>query len=115
MLTLQCHYAFVPLDYSPAADLLRALAHPLRLELLTELRQGPRCVHELVEATGATQPLVSQHLRVLRSAGVLTAERRGREMAYSIVDTHLTHIVADAVEHTTAEGAPHEHHVHHAH
>jgi hypothetical protein len=51
---------------------------------------------------------------VLRGAGVLVTERRGREMAYSIVDSHLTHIVADAVEHTTTEGAPpHADHLHH--
>ncbi len=99
-------------DYEPAAALLRAIAHPLRLALLAELRSGAKCVHELVDATGVTQPLVSQHLRVLRNAGVLITERRGREMAYSIVDTHLTHIVADAVEHTTTEGAPHADHLH---
>ena len=109
---LQCDYVFVSTDYVPAADLLRAIAHPLRIELLLALQGGPRCVHELVDTTGATQPLVSQHLRVLRTAGVLRTERRGRETAYSIVDTHLSHIVADAVEHTTTEGAPHEHHLH---
>lgn len=100
--------------YTAAAELLKALAHPLRLEILAHLRDGPRCVHELVEHTGATQPLVSQHLRVLRAAEVLRAERRGREIAYAIVDAHLSHIVFDALEHSTQEGASHHDHLHHA-
>ena len=57
------------------------------------------CVHELVEKLGAPQPLVSQHLRVLRGAGVVRGARRGREIAYSLVDEHVAHIVADAVTH----------------
>ncbi|MEO1062808.1 MAG: metalloregulator ArsR/SmtB family transcription factor [Actinomycetota bacterium] len=97
------------------AAYLKAMAHPLRLAVLTELTDGPRCVHELVDATGATQPLVSQHLRVLRSADLLVAERRGREVVYSIVDSHIHHIVLDAVEHAASEGTQHEHHVHDAH
>jgi DNA-binding transcriptional ArsR family regulator len=116
MQTLRCDYVLVAdTDYAPAAELLKALAHPLRLQVLVLLCEGPRCVHELVEATGVAQPLVSQHLRVLRAASVLSAERRGREMAYSIVDDHLVHIVRDAVEHTNTEGAVHGQHLHHPH
>jgi DNA-binding transcriptional ArsR family regulator len=56
-------------------------------------------VHELVEATAAPQPLVSQHLRVLKGAGVVWSRRRGREIAYALTDDHIAHIVADAVSH----------------
>lgn len=86
-------------DYSGAGELLRALAAPLRIALVVELEAGPRCVHELVDALDAPQPLVSQHLRVLRSAGVVIGERRGREVVYSLADHHVAHIVADAVSH----------------
>lgn len=85
--------------YEAAGDLLRALASPLRIALVTELAAGPRCVHELVDALGAPQPLVSQHLRVLRSARLVSGQRRGREIAYSLIDEHIAHIVADAVSH----------------
>lgn len=85
--------------YEAAGELLRALAAPVRIAIVTELGAGPRCVHELVEATGAPQPLVSQHLRVLRGAGVVRGERRGREIAYSLTDEHIGHIVADAITH----------------
>ena len=108
--------------YEAAGELLRALAAPLRIAIVTELGQGPRCVHELVDALGAPQPLVSQHLRVLRGAGVVRGERRGREIAYSLTDEHIAHIVADAVSHAgedlpvtttrTADSAPSASEVH---
>lgn len=85
--------------FEGASELLRALSAPIRLAIVSELATGERCVHELVEKLGVTQPLVSQHLRVLRGAGVVRGSRRGREIAYSLVDEHVAHIVADAVSH----------------
>lgn len=82
-----------------AGDLLRALAAPVRIAIVLQLRSSPRCVHELVDALEVTQPLISQHLRVLKSAGVVRGDRRGREVVYRLVDSHLAHIVVDAVEH----------------
>jgi ArsR family transcriptional regulator len=93
-------------ELDAAAELLRAFAHPLRLAIVLEVRNGPRCVHELVETLDAGQPLVSQHLRVLRQAGVLTGERRGREIAYSIADDHVVHIALDAIEHASEGRTP---------
>ncbi len=82
-----------------AGDLLRALAAPVRIAIVLELRESDRCVHELVESLGVAQPLISQHLRVLKAAGVVRGERHGREVVYSLVDEHLAHIVVDAVTH----------------
>lgn len=86
-------------EYGAAGELLRALAAPLRIAIVTELASGGRCVHELVEALAAPQPLISQHLRVLRHAGVVRGARRGREIEYALTDDHIAHIVADAVLH----------------
>ena len=85
--------------YEAAGELLKALAAPLRIRIVTELAAGPRCVHDLVDTLGAPQPLVSQHLRVLRGAGVVRGSRRGREIAYALTDDHIARIVADAVSH----------------
>jgi len=93
-------------SYTAAGELLKALAAPLRIGIVTELAAGPRCVHELVDALGAPQPLVSQHLRVLRGAKVVRGARRGREIAYSLTDEHIAHIVADAVSHAREGAAP---------
>jgi len=89
---------------SAAADLLKALANPLRVGIVRELDAGPRCVHELVDALGVTQPLVSQHLRILRQSRLIVGQRRGRETAYALADHHVAHIVLDAINH--AEEAP---------
>jgi DNA-binding transcriptional ArsR family regulator len=86
--------------YEAAGDLLRALASPLRMRIVTELAGGPRCVHELVTTMGTPQPLVSQHLRVLRGAGMVHGSRRGREIAYSLTDARLADLVADVLSHT---------------
>ncbi len=86
-------------DLEAPSELLRALGNPHRLAIVLELGGGPRCVHELVDALGISQPLASQHLRVLRSVHVVRAQRRGREIAYSLGDEHVAHIVHDAVVH----------------
>ncbi|MGH8792438.1 MAG: ArsR/SmtB family transcription factor, partial [Stackebrandtia sp.] len=75
-------------DYQAAGELLRALSAPVRIAIVTELSSGAMCVHELVDSLESPQPLISQHLRVLRSAGVVRGERRGREIAYALTDSH---------------------------
>jgi ArsR family transcriptional regulator, zinc-responsive transcriptional repressor len=86
-----------------AGDLLRALAAPVRIAIVLQLRESQRCVHELVDALAVPQPLVSQHLRILKAAGVVAGERSGREVMYRLVDHHLADIVLAAVTHA-AEG-----------
>jgi ArsR family transcriptional regulator, zinc-responsive transcriptional repressor len=82
-----------------AGELLRALAAPVRIAIVLQLNVSQRCVHELVDALGVPQPLVSQHLKILKAAGVVAGERSGREVLYRLVDHHLAHIVVDAVAH----------------
>ena len=86
-----------------AGDLLRALAAPVRIAIVLQLRESQRCVHELVDALELPQPLVSQHLRILKAAGVVVGERAGREVHYRLVDNHLTEIVVAAVAHAGEE------------
>jgi len=68
------------------AEILKTLASPRRIEILHELARGPIEVGRLAEAIGASQPNVSQHLAVLRSAGIVEAERDGREVRYRLTD-----------------------------
>jgi DNA-binding transcriptional ArsR family regulator len=62
----------------------RALGDTNRLDLVRRLAQGPATVTELIDSTELSQPLVSWHLRRLRSAGLVTSERVGRESIYSL-------------------------------
>lgn len=93
-----------------AVEQLKALAAPLRLAVVEQLAEQPRCVHELVSILGVAQPLVSQHLRVLRSAGLVTSGRRGREVEYALSDEHVAHVVLDLLRHVDHRHAPHEDH-----
>ena len=68
------------------ADILKTLASPRRLEILHRLADGPCEVRRLASDIAASQPNVSQHLAVLRAAGLVEAERDGREVRYRLSD-----------------------------
>ncbi|MGH2428355.1 MAG: ArsR/SmtB family transcription factor [Candidatus Limnocylindria bacterium] len=68
------------------AEVLKALASPRRIEILHALGTGPIEVGRLARSLGASQPNVSQHLAVLRGAGLVEAERQGREVRYRLAD-----------------------------
>lgn len=82
-----------------AGELLRALGAPHRLAIVLHLTRGPRCVHELVDRLDISQSLVSQHLRVLRTTGLVVGTRRGKETVYALSDEHVAHIAEDAFAH----------------
>ena len=66
------------------ADLIRALADPLRLRIVTLLARETLCTTHLIEETGAKQTNLSNHLRVLRDAGVVDTEPCGRFTYYRL-------------------------------
>jgi len=66
------------------APLFHALGHPLRLALLEGLRRGERAAGDLPVPPGTSQPVVSQHLAVLRKAGLVRVRREGRRRLYSV-------------------------------
>ena len=76
------------------AEVLKTLASPRRLEILHALARGPIEVGRLAELIGATQPNASQHLAVLRSAGIVEAERDGREVRYRLADPEVMNACA---------------------
>lgn len=82
-----------------AAELFKVLGNESRLWLVRLLGGESMTVSALTDATGMSQPLVSQHLRSLRQAGLVIAERRGKEMTYALADEHVAHVVADALVH----------------
>lgn len=68
------------------ADRLKALADPMRLKLLHELRAGEICVSDLAARVGGTQANVSKHLGVLRNAGLVRCHRDGMNVCYEVDD-----------------------------
>jgi len=83
------------------AEVLKTLASPRRIEILHALAAGPIEVGRLAKSLGASQPNVSQHLAVLRGAGLVEAERAGREVRYHLADPDV--MVACALMRTVLE------------
>lgn len=86
-----------------AAALFRVLGSESRLELLQLLASDSMPVSALAMSSGMSQPLVSQHLKTLREAGIVAVVRTGREAHYRLADHHIAHVVEDAVAHALEE------------
>jgi DNA-binding transcriptional ArsR family regulator len=67
-----------------ALDVLGALADPTRRRVFERLLSGPLAVNEIATGMPVTRPAVSQHLRVLRSAGLVTARTEGTRHVYAV-------------------------------
>ena len=74
-----------PLDPPRCAKLLAALASPERLEIVRFLRDGPRNVGDIAEMLQTPMVNTSHHLNVLKSAGLIQGEKRGRFVFYSVM------------------------------
>lgn len=70
--------------YEARARIIKAMAHPTRLFLVDELSRKSRCVCELTELVGADTSTVSKHLSVLKSAGIVSDEKRGLQVWYTL-------------------------------
>jgi len=66
------------------ADIFAAIANPIRREILSTLRTGPRTVNDLASGFAIARPTVSEHLQVLRKAKLVREEPRGRERLYHL-------------------------------
>jgi ArsR family transcriptional regulator len=71
------------------ANICQALADPKRILILYALSEGPKNVTELTEALDVPQPTVSRHLKILRERGLVTAERDGVTVRYSLADERV--------------------------
>jgi len=70
--------------YEARASIIKAMAHPTRLFLVDELSRRSRCVCELTEMVGADTSTVSKHLSILKAAGIVSDEKRGLQVWYTL-------------------------------
>ena len=90
------------LDAVGTADVaatLQALATPSRLHILARLQEGPCPVGDLAEAVGMEASACSHQLRLLRSLCLVTGERHGRSIVYSLYDNHVAELLDQALYH----------------
>ena len=76
-----------------AAEVLKAVAHPLRLRIVDILVAEPSHVGALAERLGVKQPAVSQQLRILRMQGLVRAQRDGGLVVYELAEPHLRQLL----------------------
>ncbi len=81
------------------AEMFHLLGDPTRLRIVVCCLAGPVSVSALAERIGASPSLVSHHLRLLRAARILRAERRGKQVFYSAADEHIRTVLGDMIEH----------------
>ena len=94
--------AALPVDLAAAAqaaEILRVLADPTRLRILSVLAGGELCVHQLARAVDMSQPAVSHHLRILRHMRLVSHQRRGRHIFYRLDDEHVETLLAQVFRH----------------
>jgi DNA-binding transcriptional ArsR family regulator len=95
------------------SELFRALGVPTRVRIIELLKsEGPISVTEIAEELGITPAAVSQHLKVLRHAGLVTRERKGYWVPYSIDETALEECCGSLMAVCTCECHGHREHGH---
>jgi DNA-binding transcriptional ArsR family regulator len=84
-----------------AAQMLKAIAHPMRLSIVTLLNTGRMTVTEIFEGLGVEQAVASHHLNIMKDRGVLTSERDGKHMFYALKHPNMmqiVHVIYDCCE-----------------
>ncbi len=95
-MTDRAHRSLIDMEtLERVAPVIRNAAHPLRLRILDYLEHEgePRTVTEIMEASGASQAIVSQQLRILKDQGILSARRDGNYVRYGIANPSVLHLL----------------------
>lgn len=79
--------------------LFKGFASATRLRILSLLRKGEVCVHEIVEVLDVSQSAVSHQLRMLRDARLVMSRREGRHVYYRLADAHVEQMLENALSH----------------
>jgi ArsR family transcriptional regulator len=85
------------------AEMFRLMSDPTRLSIILACLDEPVAVGDMAERLRISASLVSHHLRLLRAARLLQADRRGRQVFYVVGDEHIRSMLTDMVDHV-AEG-----------
>lgn len=75
------------------ADVLKAIAHPVRLRIVELLEDDEKCVSEIVDSLGGKQSITSQQLNMMKDKGVLACRREGAKIYYRIENKSVTKVL----------------------
>jgi len=75
------------------AKIFKALSDPFRLRIIEFLRDGEKCVCEIVSYLGIIQPVVSRHLKILKDCGLVKDRKDGNRRLYSVTDPRIFEVI----------------------
>jgi len=75
------------------SKIFNALADPARLEILEFLRNGEKCVCEIIPHLGLIQPVVSRHLKILKDLGIVRDRKEGNKRFYSLTNPKICKVI----------------------
>lgn len=88
-----------PEDIRKLSAIYKAMGEPARLGMLFALRQGEACVGELARAAGMSESAASHQLRVLRNLSLVKTRREGKQVFYSLDDSHVEDLLDLSLAH----------------
>lgn len=80
-------------NYEKTSEMLKALAHPARLKIVVGLLKDECNVAQIQKVLGLPQPTISQHLKILKSAGIIKGRREKTRTCYRVIDDKVKKIV----------------------
>jgi ArsR family transcriptional regulator len=83
----------VAVNYEKASETLKALAHPARLKMVIGLLKDECNVAQIQKALRLPQSTISQHLKILKNAGIIKGRKEGTKICYRVIDVHVKKIV----------------------
>jgi ArsR family transcriptional regulator len=83
----------VPVNYEKVSEVLKALAHPARLKMVAGLLKDECNVAQIQKILGLPQSTISQHLRVLKNAGIIKGRKEGTRTCYRVIDAQVRKIM----------------------
>ena len=81
------------MSYEKGSELLKAIAHPVRMEMIVRLKADGCNVTEIQKNLGLPQSTISQHLKILKNAGVLSSRREGTKVCYTVERKEVLEII----------------------
>jgi DNA-binding transcriptional ArsR family regulator len=81
-------------DYESLGEMLKALAHPARLRIVEGLLKDECNVGQIQKRLGLPQSTISQHLRILKSVGIIRGRKEGTRTCYRVIDTRARKVVS---------------------
>ncbi len=99
MLNMTTHPDPEPGAIAQLADLFHLLGDPTRLRIVLSCLPAPIAVGDIAARLELSSSLVSHHLRLLRAARIVKAERQGKQVFYAAADAHISGVLADMLDH----------------